>query len=110
MSCQEGSCFVTSHCAFLVGDKRSHRPEGSDPAEVDDSEQCVHVLLDRNVSRAESRGFIDDMNNIILLIVLSVFYQIKLAALASVPKPRARNGNVTCPHRGNESVCFVIHL
>ena len=84
MSCQEGGCFVTSHRAFLVSDKRSHRTEGSDAAEVDDSEQCVHVLLDRDVSRAESRGFIDDVNNVVLLIVLSVFYQIKLAAFIEV--------------------------
>ena len=84
MSCQEGGCFVTSHSAFLVSDKRSHRTEGSDPAEVDDSKQCVHVLLDRNVSRAESRGFIDDMNNVVLLIVLGIFYQIKLAAFIKV--------------------------
>ena len=84
MSSQEGSCFVAGHCAFLISDKRSHCAEGSDPAKVDDSEQCVYILLCRNVSCAESRGFIDDMYNVVLLIIFSELYQIKLTTFIEV--------------------------
>ena len=70
--------------SFLISDERLHLAEGSGPAEVDDSEYFFWCLSGNNVACAEPRGFIYDMNNVMLLIIFGELYQVELTASIEV--------------------------
>ena len=83
---------MAGHRSFLISDERLHLAEGSDPAEVDDTEYIFRCLSRNDVACAEPGGFVYDVNNVILLTVLGELYQIELTAFIEVICKSYRSG------------------